>query len=151
MQEGRAPERPAVVERGGPLRGVENQLHLAVFNGVDDVGPAFGDFVDLDGGNAVLDEVALRARGRQDPKTEAKEQSRRLENARLVVIPHRDEDRAAFWHPGAAAELAFGEGDQPAHPQHQHTILRTKVFGNYSKVKICLCRNFFWIRNPVFL
>src|ERR1700683_1298591 len=48
MQEGRAPKRPAVGQGCGPLGGVENEMDLAVLDGVNDMGAPFGDLVDLD-------------------------------------------------------------------------------------------------------
>src|SRR5215475_3496657 len=35
----------------------------------------------------------------------------RIEDPRLVNLAHRDEHGSLAWHPGAAAELALGEGD----------------------------------------
>ena len=53
------PERSAVGQRSGPLRGVENQLNPAVFDGIDDIGAAFRNLVDLDGVHPVFRQKTL--------------------------------------------------------------------------------------------
>src|SRR5512135_3898025 len=64
MQEGSAAQRAAIGQRGRPFGRVKNDLNLAVFDGVDDVRPPFGDFIDLDRGDAVFGKIALGSRGR---------------------------------------------------------------------------------------
>ena len=59
MQEGGAPQRAAIGQRRRPLGGIENELHIAVFDGVDDMGPAFGYFIDALRRDPLFGEVAL--------------------------------------------------------------------------------------------
>src|SRR5579864_1228281 len=85
MQEGCAPQRAAVRQRRRPLGGVENQLNVAVFDGVDDMGPALRHLVDLDRVDSLGGEVALRARGRQNLKSQSGEQPGRLQDATRLL------------------------------------------------------------------
>src|SRR5208282_2871877 len=111
MQEGCTPTRATVVKRRGPLRGVENELDLAVFDGVDNMRAPFRHLVDLDRGDTLFGEVALRSRCRQHPKSQSGEQAGGLDNAGLVGILDRHEDRPRLWQARAAAELALDESD----------------------------------------
>ena len=95
MQEGCAPQRTAVVDGRRPLRGVGNQVNFAVFDGIDDVRPAFGVLVDLDGLNPLLGEETLGSGRGQETEAEARKQPRRFEDARLVDILYRHEHRQA--------------------------------------------------------
>src|ERR1700691_6693490 len=105
MQEGRAPQRAAIGERGGPFGGVEDQLNFAIFYGVDNMRAALGDFVDPLVGNALAGEKSLGSRGREHPEAQRRHEPDRLEDAGLVGILDRDENRPAFWEPRPAPEL----------------------------------------------
>src|SRR5262245_42595037 len=91
MQEGGAAQGPAVGQGGGPLGGVENQLNFAVFDGVDDVGTALEDLVDLVGGDAVFLEITLGPPGGDDLEAQPAENPHGFEDSRLVGVSYRDE------------------------------------------------------------
>ena len=62
MQEGGAAERSGIGERLSSLGGIENELHLAVFDGIDNMRAAFELLVDPRRFDAVCAEVALCSR-----------------------------------------------------------------------------------------
>ena len=70
MQEGCPPQRAAIGQRLGALGGVENELDLAVLDGIDDMGPALEALLICVGGDAVLDQEALRPGGGDDLEAE---------------------------------------------------------------------------------
>src|SRR5262249_1267933 len=111
MQEGGVAQRPAIGQRRRPLGGIENQLNAAVFDGIHDVGPAFQDLVDLGRLDPLFRQVALGSRRCDGLETEGSQELYRGQNARLVGIFHRDENGSAARQAGAAADLAFCEGD----------------------------------------
>src|SRR6266481_3448034 len=63
MQEGSAPQGAAVGQRLRPFRGVEDQVNVAIRDGVDDMRPALQNLVHFFGGYAAIGQEALRARG----------------------------------------------------------------------------------------
>src|SRR4051794_15944402 len=107
MQEGSAPKRAAVGQRRRPIRGVEDQLNIAVGDGVYDVRPAFQHLVDLFGRHAVVAQKARRPGRRQHLEAEREQKLHRIEDARLVAFAHRDEYRPSAWYPRATAKLAL--------------------------------------------
>src|SRR5579872_3610592 len=111
MQEGGAPKRPAIRKGGSPFRRIEDQLDIAVLDGIDDMGTAFGHLIDPDGADTVFGQIALRARGRHHPKARLVEEPDCLQYPHLVVILDRNEYGPALRQAGAAAELAFDESD----------------------------------------
>jgi hypothetical protein len=70
MQEGGAPQRPGIGQRLGSLGGVENELHLAILDGIDDVRAAFQLLVDLGAGDPPLTQIPLRAGGGNNLESE---------------------------------------------------------------------------------
>src|SRR6516225_4228069 len=111
MQEGCPPERTAVGKRRGAFCRIEDQLNLAVRDGVHDMRAALQHLVDLAGGNALLGEIALSSGGCDNPETEVNEKPNGFDQARLVVVLDRDEDRSLARQARAPSDLAFGEGD----------------------------------------
>src|SRR6516165_12664953 len=112
MQEGGPPQRAAVLQRLIPLGSVEQELNLAVADGVHDIGPTLGGLENTVAGGAVLDQEALRTGRADDPKTKLDQELDGAQNAPVLVrVAHRHEHRALARQPRAAAELAFGEGD----------------------------------------
>ncbi len=120
MQEGRIAQGTAVGQGRSPLGGIENKLNTAVFDGIDDVGAAFQDLVDLGRLDPLFREVTLGSRCRDGLEAKGGQELDGRQDARLVGIPHRDEHRSAARQVGAAADLALGEGDleRPVDPHH---------------------------------
>src|SRR5262245_50953805 len=112
MQEGRLAQRPAVGQGLGALGGVEDDLDLAVLDGVHDVRAALEDLVDLGGLDAVLRQIPLRAGRGDDAEAERAEQPGGIQDARLVGVLDRYEYGAFARQARAAADLALGEGDR---------------------------------------
>src|SRR5258708_6802147 len=77
MQEGGAPERPAVGERGRSLGGIEDQVDLAILDSVDDMRPSLEYLVHLFGRNPVLGEEPLGPGGRDQREPELAQQPNR--------------------------------------------------------------------------
>src|SRR3712207_8801900 len=94
MQEGGPAEGPAVRQGARPFGGVENQLNLAVLDGVDHVRPALQNLVDTGRLDPVLLEISLRAAGRQDLEAELGEHLHRRQDARLVGLAHRQDRKS---------------------------------------------------------
>ena len=70
MQEGRSAQRTRVRKRLCSLGRVEDEVHLAILDCIDDVGPAFEHLVDAGCGDPLGDEVALRPVGGENGEAE---------------------------------------------------------------------------------
>src|SRR3954471_7926430 len=112
MQEGSPPQRAAIVQRYGPFGGVEDELNPAITDGVDDMRAALGHLVDLLRLDALFNQIPLGSAGRNDAETERGQHPHRLKKARLVDVPPGHEHAALAGQPGAATDLAFGEGNR---------------------------------------
>uniref|UniRef100_A0A0N4ZAR3 NAD-specific glutamate dehydrogenase n=1 Tax=Parastrongyloides trichosuri TaxID=131310 RepID=A0A0N4ZAR3_PARTI len=108
--QGRAADREAVGQGLLAVRGVEDQLDLAVLHGVDDVWTAFQHLLDQTDLKALFGQVAVGAAGGDDGEALRQQGLHRLDDEGLVGVAHRDESRALGRQDGAAAGLGLGEG-----------------------------------------
>ncbi len=84
---------------------VDDELDLAVADGVFDMRTSLENLVDLRGGDAVFSEEAGGAAGRENLEALFDEDADRRQNARLVFVAHGNEDRAFTRQFDAGAEL----------------------------------------------
>src|SRR5690606_4972416 len=92
-QQGRAADVTAVADRLDAVGGVDHQLHAAILHRIHDMRPAFEHFVDLGGGDAVLDQIFLRAAGSEDGEAAFDQVTRHVDDKGLVGVAYRDEGR----------------------------------------------------------
>src|SRR4029077_2439491 len=122
-----AAQRAAVGHGLRALGSVENELDVAVCDGVHDVRTPLQHLANLFGRYSLIGKEALGARGRHYLEAEREQQSHRVHDAGLVALADGDEYGALARHAGAAANLTFGERDLEAAIDAHHFAGRSHL------------------------
>src|SRR3546814_3264455 len=93
------------------FRSVEDQLHIAVLDSIDDMRAAFGDLVDALDLDPLPREIIGGAAGRDDLPAPVGQLFHRADDARLVAVLDRYENAARGRQAVARAELRLRQGE----------------------------------------
>src|SRR3546814_5421502 len=115
------------------FRSVEDQLHIAVLDSIDDMRAAFGDLVDALDLDPLPREIIGGAAGRDDLPAPVGQLFHRADDARLVAVLDRYENAARGRQAVARAELRLRQGEVVI-AVDSHDFARRFHFGRQTRI-----------------
>src|SRR5690606_24826370 len=109
MLQGAATDVGRITDRLRAIGGVHNQRNLIVFNHIDNVRTAFGNFIDPLHRHAGFTQHTTGTFGRDQTETTFDQAFGHIHHTRLVGITHVQEGHAAFRQLGTRTQLSFIE------------------------------------------